>query len=408
MISTTVTGTHDIIDDGLFEGNEDQTVRVAATHAGAPAGTAQTVAVVDDEANSQVVLSPASIGEDDGLPENNSQITASVSPPAEYAFVVDLEVEPTASAMAALKAWLDAHFHAAEGAFSANTERAIRGDIKRFAAWCLRQRLRALPANPTTVAAFIDAMGRSHAPASVRRHVSSIATVHKAITAENPHKHVAVQLALRRMHRLRGRRQAQVGGLTWTLIQQLIAHAADRLIDLRNCAMLCVAYDAMLRRSELVALQVPDVLFDPDRSGSVLVQRGKTDPEAEGALQYLHADTMDRVTLWLTASGICDGPLFRSVRKDGRVGASLDSSSVPRIYRAMATCAGMQPHLVKRLSGHSPRIGTTQDMIAAGIAMPAILQAGRWKSTRMVHRYGERLGTRRSGTAQLAGIQERK
>ena len=98
-VATPVTG----LDDGLFEGDEDQTVRVSATHAGAPAGTAQTVAVVDDEANSQVVLvlSPASIGEDDGLPENNSQITASVSPPAEHAFVVDLEIEPNAPATAA-------------------------------------------------------------------------------------------------------------------------------------------------------------------------------------------------------------------------------------------------------------------------------------------------------------------
>ena len=30
-------------------------------------------------------------------------------------------------------------------------------------------------------------------------------------------------------------------------------------------------------------------------------------------------------------------------------------------------------------------------MVAAGIELPAILQAGRWKSTAMVNRYGERL-----------------
>ena len=315
---------------------------------------------------------------------------------------------PYDSGPTALSEWLDAHLRAAKGAFSANTERAIRGDIKRFAAWCLRQRLVALPANPTTLAAFIDTMARSHAPASVRRYVSSIATAHKAIAAENPLKHVTVQLALRRMHRLRGRRQDQVGGLTWVLLQQLTAHAGSRLIDLRNCAMLCAAYDAMLRRSELIALQVTDVRFDPDRSGSVFVGRGKTDPEAEGAFQYLHVDTVGRVTAWLTASRIRDGPLFRSVRKDGCVGASLDSSSVPRIYRAMAERAGVQPHVIKRLSGHSPRIGAAQDMIAAGIEMPAILQAGRWKSTAMVHRYGEHLRPRRSGTAQLARIQKRE
>ena len=93
-VATPVTG----LDDGVFEGEEDQTVLVSATHGGAPAGTAR-VAVVDDEANSQVVLalSQASIPESGG----NSQITASVSPPAEHAFVVDLEVDPNAPATAA-------------------------------------------------------------------------------------------------------------------------------------------------------------------------------------------------------------------------------------------------------------------------------------------------------------------
>ena len=45
-------------------------------------------------------------------------------------------------------------------------------------------------------------------------------------------------------------------------------------------------------------------------------------------------------------------------------------------------------------------------MIACGIEMPAILQSGRWKTTRMVQRYGERLLARRSGAAQLASAAE--
>ena len=93
-VETAVTG----LDDGLFEGEADQTVLVTATHAGTPVGSARTVAVVDDEANSQVALTltPDSISEseDRGASgrQNTSQITATVSPPAEHAFVVDLEV----------------------------------------------------------------------------------------------------------------------------------------------------------------------------------------------------------------------------------------------------------------------------------------------------------------------------
>ena len=96
-VATSVTG----LDDGLFEGEADQTAIVTATHAGATVGT-QTVAVVDDEANSRVVLtlSPDLIGES-ATSNNSSQITASVSPPAEHAFVVDLGIQPDAPATAA-------------------------------------------------------------------------------------------------------------------------------------------------------------------------------------------------------------------------------------------------------------------------------------------------------------------
>ena len=46
-------------------------------------------------------------------------------------------------------------------------------------------------------------------------------------------------------------------------------------------------------------------------------------------------------------------------------------------------------------------------MIAAGIGLPAIQQAGRWKAPAMVGRYGERLLARNGAAAQLARIQGR-
>ena len=89
------------------------------------------------------------------------------------------------------------------------------------------------------------------------------------------------------------------------------------------------------------------------------------------------------------------------------MGEALDESQVPRIFRAMAERAGLPAETVRRISGHSPRVGAAQDMIASGIATPAIMQAGRWKSASMVQRYGERLLPKRNGAAQLAELQKR-
>ena len=63
--------------------------------------------------------------------------------------------------------------------------------------------------------------------------------------------------------------------------------------------------------------------------------------------------------------------------------------------------------LAERLSGHSTRVGAAQDMVAHGIELPAIQQAGRWKSTAMATRYAERLLAARGGAAQLARLQGR-
>ena len=296
---------------------------------------------------------------------------------------------------------------AARGAFSANTGRAVRSDLAIYAAWCADRGLGALPAAPETVAAFIDAMAAKRAPATVRRYVASIAVAHRAVGCGNTLKSPVVRLALQRMHRRRGRRQDQAAGLTAPLRRRLLDAAGDRPIDLRNRALLAVAYDGMLRRAELTALEVADLLEDVRGDATLLVRRSKTDGEGRGEIVYLAPDTVALVCAWLERSGISQGRLFRSVGKGGKLGESLDPSQVPRIFKQMARRAGLPPSVVEGLSGHSARVGAAQDMIAAGIELPAILQAGRWKSTAMVNRYGERLLARRSGAAQLARLQQR-
>ena len=318
-------------------------------------------------------------------------------------FELSAHVEPATS----IGEQLATYFEAAKGAFSRNTERALRADLRIFVSWCRQRVLAALPASATTVVSFIDDMARVKAPATVRRYVSSIATLHKALRQANPMESALVKFALQRMHRLRGRRQAQVQGLTWPLRNRLLEEAGDRLIDVRNRALLAVAYDTLLRRSELVSLEVSDFLVEVDGTATLLVRSSKTDADGRGAMLYLARDTVQLVKEWLEGSGVGGGRLFRSVRKDGTVGKKLDPSQVPRIYKTMALCAGLPDDVVDTLAGHSTRIGAVQDMIACGIELPAILQAGRWKSTRMVQRYGERLLARRSGAAQLAERQQR-
>ena len=170
--------------------------------------------------------------------------------------------EPEQDREPALAEQLGQFVRAARGAFSDSTERALRSDLAIYAEWCAERGERPLPAKPETIAAFVDAKAELRAPATVRRYVTSIGIAQRALGLEKTVKSPPVQLALKRMHRKKGRRQDQATGLTWPLRQRLLEAAGDRSIDDRNRALLAVAYDAMLRRAELVSLQVPDLLVE--------------------------------------------------------------------------------------------------------------------------------------------------
>ena len=297
---------------------------------------------------------------------------------------------------------------AVRGAYSDNTERAVRADMAVFRGWCAARDLDSLPVRPGTLAAFIDAMAGQRAPATVRRYVASIGLAQRGGAAADALSDPQVGLALKRMQRRRGRPQRQAHGLVWPLRQRLIEAAGERLIDARNQALLAVAYDGMLRRSELCRARLGDLEPDIHGGATLLLRRSKTDAGGRSATVYLAHDTTALLTRWLRRGGIRDGRLFRSVGKGGRVGQSLHPSQIPRIYKAMARAAGLSAEVVQAVSGHSPRVGAAQDMIAAGVELPAIMHAGRWKTPAMVSRYGERLLPGRSGAAQLARLQGRE
>lgn len=301
---------------------------------------------------------------------------------------------------------LEAYARAAAGALADNTVRALVADVRVYTAWCAAAGREPLPAGPDTVAAFLDAMAGTRAPATVRRYRASIATLHRAAGVADPTRAEIVRLAVKRMHRARGSRQTQAPPLVRAAVDRLLAaaDAGGRAIDRRDAALLAVAYDTLLRRGELVGLRLEDLVRAPDGSATILVRRSKTDGAGDGAMKYVAADTLRRIDAYLAATGVAGGALFRALSKAGRPGRPLQGQEVPRLFRRLAEAAGLAP---LRPSAHSTRVGACQDMLAAGFELPEIMQAGSWKSAAMVARYGERLLVRRGAARKLATLQNR-
>lgn len=350
---------------------------------------------------------------DADAPTRKPAIESSCALPVPFAAVLPPGLEVLAER-------LQDHARAAAGAFADNTLRALAADSRIFGAWCGVAGRTMLPATPETIVAFIDAQAALKSRATVERYRSSIAALHRAAGLPNPCADEIVRLAIKRMNRVKGRRQKQAEPLNRPSIDRMLSvKAVDRvhrrvaevaravpLIALRNAALVAVAYDTLLRRSELVSLYIEDLERGADGSGTVLVRRSKADQEGEGAIKYLAPDTMEHVEAWRKAAKLDAGPLFRPLTKGGRIGkTALGDAEVYRVFQEIAVAAGLK--LSRLPSGHSTRVGATQDMFAAGFELLEVMQAGSWKTPAMPARYGERLRAQRGAARKLATLQNR-
>ncbi len=291
----------------------------------------------------------------------------------------------------------------AEGAYSANTLRAQKADGAIFQAFCELRAESYLPADPKTIRVFIeDQVKASKRPATVKRYVATIARVHIAAGLLNPCSSEAVRLALKRMGRETSARQDQAHPLGWKDIKEFLDGAGESLRADRERAMMCVAYETLARRGELVALEVRDIDIHPDGTGRAIIRRGKTDAEGQGRLAYLSRETVKRLRVWLDHSGIREGAVFRRLIGKDQIGGPLNPGSIAPIFKRVAQWIGMPERMVNRVSGHSTRVGATQDLAALDIDLAAIAQAGGWKSTRMPLQYAEKINAARSGMARAA------
>jgi site-specific recombinase XerD len=296
----------------------------------------------------------------------------------------------------------------AQQAYPKNTLRAWRADWSAFRKFCAEQHLSVLPASPHTVRAYVQhCTFTGKKSATVRRYLATIARVHLAAELLSPCASEPVRLALKEMTREQPTRQRQARALGWAEINQFLETAGKGIRADRERALLCVAYDTMARRSELIALDLEDITFAKDGTGTALIRRSKTDQAGEGHQAYLARETVKRLRQWLKAGKVTEGAIFRRLVGRNVVGPRLSVDMVSDIYKRVGRWIKLSAEEVAQLSGHSIRVGAAQDLLTLNIDLASVMQAGRWKSTHMPMRYGEHVLAARGGMARAASEQRR-
>jgi integrase len=245
-----------------------------------------------------------------------------------------------------------------------------------------------VPATPVDVARYLAAYAGCLSVATLARRLVAIGQAHAAQGLLDPTKTELVRRTMRGVRRTYGKPQRRAAALTADVVLAMTSLLGNSLAELRDRALLLVGFAGGFRRSELVAINYESVrrYFH----GLVItIPRSKSDQEGRGrevAIPYgRRACPVKALDAWLSASGITEGAVFRSMLKGGRIGQRrLSSDAVARIVKHRASAVGLDS---ARYSGHSLRAGFVTSAATAGIPTWRIKAQTGHATDAMVSRY---------------------
>jgi len=271
------------------------------------------------------------------------------------------------------------------GAFAENTLRAYRADFKVFSTWCTGNEIDPLNASATEIASFVEAQAQHLTTATIRRRIASISTLLKLNNYPDPTHSPEVILALKRIHRQKGRAQKQAPPLTRGILEQLIAVTGQDLVGMRDRVMLMLGYETMRRRSELCNFRFEDIEYLTQDKVGIWLRFSKTDQFGEGKFIPISPELAALVENWRISIQVDNGYILRDVTKKGRIKAAMRPSSINLRLKVLQRAAKLKQD--PELSGHSFRVGGAIDLLEAGESLEKIMLRGGWKSESTALRY---------------------
>ena len=165
---------------------------------------------------------------------------------------------------------------------------------------------------------------------------------------------------------------------------------------LRDAAIVAVASDALLRVSEVAALDVADVNLEEQ---TVHIRRSKTDQEGQGVVQYLGEPTVGRIRAWAGARGYRGGGALPPRVQGGAASARApDGQEHPGHHRPVGEGSGRRG--ARERPQPSGR-GARRALANAGASLVEMQLAGRWRSPAMPGRYAQGQIAKQGAVAKL-------
>ncbi len=289
----------------------------------------------------------------------------------------------------------------------ANTRRAYATDWDHFRHWCQKRSRGPLPASPEVLAAYLTAISKTHAIATLRRRLTTISKLHRTAGKPDPTDDARVKQLWRGILRSKGEAQRGKKPLLIGDLRRMVDALPKTLRGARDRALLLLGFAGGLRRHELVALDVSD-LEQAEEGLVITLRRSKTDQTGKGLKKGIPFGTVRKtcpvraVITWLEAAAIYEGPVFRAVtRHDTPRPTRLTSQSVALTVKAAFRLIGKRP---REYSAHSLRSGLVTAAALGGADERTIMKHTGHRSVQMVRRYIREASLFRDNPATKAGL----
>ena len=197
--------------------------------------------------------------------------------------------------------------------------------------------------------------------------------------------------------RLAKKAPTSADGLTWELIQLVVA-AADKRKDGEwdektrrraafDAALIRLMWSCLLRRSEAAKVtwgHITPAVLRGHAYGVLDIPSSKTDKFGKGDVGYLHVDNLALLQELAMACG-------RDPMKRDQLVFDICPRQIGVRIKQACEHAGEQTGNATLLrghwSGHSPRVGAARDLMTHGAGLVGTMQAGRWERVETLVRY---------------------
>lgn len=260
--------------------------------------------------------------------------------------------------------------------YSHNSVLAMTKDWNLFVEFCTHKGVVPIPAATTALRMFIEKESAKRKYATIKRYLVTIGLFHRILGVSDPSAHSSVKIAISKI-RLNKTGDAKAA----TAFERKHLNEITKLLsnseharDIRNLAMYYLMFECLLKRSELKALSMAQLMIKDD---TTLVSVGQN-------LYPLSTNANEFLSKWLKIRGSNGSIIFTAIDKHGNVNDEpLDDSSIYRILRS----ASDKLRLDLKFSGQSLRVGAAKELARQGNKVKDIQHHGRWLSAAMPYYY---------------------